>query len=276
MRLHHFGLAFIAFTITIMVLLFVRNHNVKQAYSQSAKCENELTSSLLDAMTDAIDKDGNGINIFDSEGKRRYAYDEFYRTLSLNLNEYLTKDTYIQDTIPALYLVDTNGYYVVFREEDNNNNLKTLVSPITPWTEYVGNGLYVIRYYLDDYVSVADRTTGVHYDGSLSEVKEALTQDGLSFVFDSYIHDLSTYEANREYVVWKAMEESLNYYVNRYNTNHLYCYDLTIPMSTGIQTGHPIDKPCMFALMQGKYFGISGTSANIYAYANYFSSIWYS
>lgn len=268
MKLHHYAMVFLVLTFGVLATYVVRNHVLNKTYTESIKCENELTSSLLDSITDAVETSNDGTYVFISEDRRKKAYDEFYKTLALNLNEYLTKDTYIQDTIPCLFLVDTDGYYVVFRENDATNTLTTIISPLNTWADYVDNGHWIIRYYLTDYVSVIDRDTGAHYDGRLSEVKDKLTDDGLLYVFDTYVHDYETYASNREYVIWRVMEESLNYYVNKYNVNTQYCYDLSIPMTTGIWQGHPIDKPCMFALMQGEYFGLSGTNSNVFAYAN--------
>lgn len=268
MKLHHYALAFFALIFATLAIVSIRKGVVNRTYKQAVKCENELTSSLLDAMTDAVDMSQTGEYLFNTEYKRKVAYDEFYATLSLNLNEYLTKDTYIRDTIPCLFLVDTDGYYVVYREEDADNTLQTKVSPLNTWSEYVGNGTWLIKYYLSDWVTIIDRSTGEHYDGHVEDVKIKTDNDGLSYVLHDYLASYEDYCAKREYCIYKTMEEQLNYYVNKYNVNAQYCYDLTIPMTTGIQEGHPIDKPCMFALMQGKYLGLSGTHSNVYAYAN--------
>ncbi len=267
MKLHHYAMVFLIIITAVLATYVIKNHVVEREYNQSVKCENELTSSLLDAITDAVTDSMDGTYIFASERQRKKAYESFYATLSLNLNEYVTKDIYIQDAIPCIFLVDTDGYYVVFRE-DNGGTLVTLTSPLNVWSDYVDNGHFILRFYLTDYVSIIDRDKGTHYDGTTEQVKEKLDEDNLLYLFNDYIADYDTYKEKREFIVYKAMEESLNYYVNKYNQNHQYIYDLTIPATQGISKGQSIDTPCMFAFMQGKYFGLSGTDANVYAYAN--------
>lgn len=268
MKIHHLFIFFAVIATVILGVYFIKTSTSRYTYNETIKCTNELTSALLDSITEVTERSETNGRLFETEKNRKIAYDSFYSTLSLNLNNYLTKDKYIQDTIPCLFLVDYDGYYVVYRETDSDNTMHTVVSPINIWSEETLNGSFVLRYYLNDHVQVIDRAVGTHYEGTRADVYAELTNDGYAYAFANTLKTDAIYKEAREYRIWKTLEEQLNYYVNKYNVYSEYYYELQIPNMQGLSNGKCIDNPCMFALMQGKYYGLPTTNANVYAYAN--------
>lgn len=250
-----------------MIFTVVRNNS--KAYDQSEKAEFELTASLLDAMTEAV-KNTEGNFLFNESAKREKAYNTFFETLSTNLSFEATKEKYIKDFIPAIFYVDTDGFYVTYQCKMADNERDTITTPINTWVEEVNSGKQVIRYFLKDYVEVINRNPygdeKSSYKGRVEDVYAEMSSSLRSHLSD-YLSSYDKYCDKRSICVARRMEEETNFYVNTYNVNSQYTYELQIPHDKFLQYGRQLDRPSMFAFMQGKYIGMTGKDANIFAFA---------
>lgn len=271
MKLQHYALIFIALSIGAILSMFLYTRQNHNAMVESEDSTFEITASLLDAMNDAIrESSDDGTYLFNSSEKRTNAYNSFFDTLSLNLQHYVSKDEYTKDAVPCIFFVDTNGFYVAYQKKVTDEYFMD-ITPINTWTEEINNGAVLIRYYLSDYVEITNRVPNgnekFEYAGTVKDVYNSLSSR-LKGILSGYLIDYDTYCDMRSEYIAKRMENETNYYVNTYNVHAQYNYELQIPHTTMLNYGKQIDRPCMYALIQGKYFGIAGTKANIFAYAN--------
>ena len=270
MKLQHFGLAFIALSLMAVVSMFFSTRQTYNDYTESEKAEFELTSSLLDAMEDAVKESNSETYVFNTNAKRESTYNSFYDTLSLNLSRYATKDKYLKDYIPCIFMVDTDGFYVTYQEKVGSEYELTTTT-LNTFVEEPASKVF-IRYFLNDYVEVTNLDVNKyggenHYVGSVEDVYSKLSS-ALQSALNDYLVTYEAYESKREDCIYKRLNQEINYYVNAYNRLSSHTYELQIPHTKYLNNGRVIDKPCIFGFMQGEYMGVVGTDANIFAYAN--------
>lgn len=285
MKLWHYALCFIALMIIPLVTTFSRITKTDKVEKQSRTCEYELSESLLGSL-EAIENVSNGKYIFQNKKDRQKAITTFYDVLSTNLGHTLLSDEFndkdvgvairVSESVPALFLVDTDGYYVCYRQYENGF-LQTHETPLNTWSDYISpSGDKIIRYFLDDYVEVIIRTSGVisenstfTYKGKREDVyKNIQSRFPSPSVFDEFIGSDEIYAQKRSECISKIMENELHFYVNTYNVDESHVYKFEIPNTIKDELGKQIDQPCTFALLKGEYFGLSKHNANIYAFSN--------
>lgn len=260
MKLHDWAIIFFSIFLVNFLVIFISVKTTQAENINDTRYSDYLTTATEDAIASVS---GNGSYIFCTERNRTKATNVFYETLAHCMEEEIRGKAYVQDMVPFIIMVDTDGYYVQYRDFDSEHTLATRVTPLNTWSSSVSNGQFTIRYFLNDYVEVLDRVTGDISKGHRNAVYEDIGSADLYFLSQN-----SFYE-ERDYVVVNKIEDSINYYCNQYNySNPLgYTYEVTLPRTIGTDEGRLIDGPCIISFLQGEWFGLTGTEANIYAFS---------
>lgn len=259
MKLHDWAIVFFAIFLANFLIIFIAVKTTQAENVNDTRYSDYLVTATEDAMARVYE---NKEYIFATKEKRKLASNTFYDTLSHCLEQEIRGESYVQDMVPFIIYVDTDGFYVQYRDFSSPDELTTIVTPINTWSDSVSKGRFLIRYFLNDNVEVLDRVTGNTVLGNRNTV---YSQIGASDLF--FLTQNSFYE-ERDYVIIDKIEKCINYYCNQYNhTNPMgYTYEVTLPKTKGTDEGRIIDNPCIISFLQGEWFGLTGTEANIYAF----------
>ena len=260
MKIHDWAIIFFAVFLANFLVIFVAVKITQAENVNDIRYSDFLTTATEDAIAKVYE---NNEYIFDTSDKRKLASNTFYETLSHCLSQEVRGESYVQDMVPFIIYVDTDGFYVQYRDFCSPSDLATVVTPINTWSDSVSNGRFLVRYFLNDNVEVLDRVTGNIATGNRFSVYSEIGST------DLYYLTQNTFYEEREYVILEKIEKSINYYCNQYNyTNPMgYTYEVTLPKTKGTDEGRLIDNPCIISFLQGEWFGLTGTEANIYAFS---------
>lgn len=260
MKLHDWAIIFFSIFLVNFLIIFISVKTTQAENINDTRYSDYLTTATEDAIASIHNTDEY---LFKTQENRSRAVNVFYDTLSYCLGEEIRGEAYVQDMVPFIIMVDTDGFYVQYRDFDSSHTLATRVTPLNVWSSSVSNGKYTVRYFLNDYVEVLDRVSGTITKGNRYEVYNIIGSSELYFLTQNAFYE------ERDYVVVNKIEDSINYYCNNYNyTNPLgYTYEVTLPRTKGTDEGRLIDNPCMISFLQGDWFGLTGTEANIYAFS---------
>lgn len=193
--------------------------------------------------------------VFEEEVKRVEAVKAFYESFYLNLNR---EKEEIKDSVPFVILVDTNGYYVSYGAQMNNNGIvyTDVITPLNAWArDYKRDDdhHYVVQFYMGkkNTVSItdADGTGQISYEGYYDKVYNELGRpDALRFMSSS-----DKFEAERNEVLQDTIEMVVNHYLNYYNnlTNDTEkTYQVRI-VGDNADGQRMLSQPTVMAFMQG-------------------------
>lgn len=261
MKIHDWALIFLGIFITYFLVIFISVKTTQAENVKDIRYSDYLTTATEDAIS-SIHTNGTDL-IFGTKENRKKASNIFYDTLSHCLENVVRGESYVQDMVPFIIYVDVNGFYVQYRDFTSSNELATIITPINTWNSSFDNGNYLVRYSLNEDVEVLDRTTGNTYKGNRFDVYNKAN------TVELYYLTQDTFYEERDYVVLQKIEDAINYYCNNYNyTNPMgYTYEVTLPRTKGTDEGRFIDQPCIISFLQGEWFGLTGTDANIYAFS---------
>ncbi|MCQ4085594.1 hypothetical protein [Saccharibacillus sp. JS10] len=205
---------------------------------------------MLNETVDQQYETGYGSKKFFRANKER-AVDAFYRTLTLNFN--LNKDAItignIAGYIPAIAVIDYDGYYIYATEEfvdaSGHTQLRPVWSPKKPYS-YSDNQNNMIQFSLDDFVKTYDRQSTSWVQGQRKEV-QAATKIPL-------LQDAATFEQVRRSTIIQNLQQDLAYVIQRHNhyaTHYGVDYVFTLPQISQEEWDNGIDDIGMIAFIQG-------------------------
>lgn len=265
-----------------------------------------LTSAVQDAakkMKETADPDKT---MPDPEDRKAIS-EVFFQSLAQDFG-YVTKEDLerLHVYVPALLLIDYDGYYVEYNERSDDlagTKLTPVISDLLPWTKTDETGHYAVRYTLTDKVYVTDTHTGKTYTGDFLDVADEMEGDpdtgfssvpvslrklGLSDRMDELEKDgtkkgtddsgdhtrdnTSWFQENRDEIIAGILEEKVNYYINHNNIaaavykDYGASYKFTMPKVDN-DWGKILKNPTVLGFLQGIRISDSDTFLNIYAFS---------
>lgn len=276
---------YIAVFLTVFIpLILLFNYRVSASVEygkQTTEYEEHLTKACNAAVdAAALLKTTESPYLYDTVSKRNAATEAFFRTLEQGFN--LVNDSNqissLRQHVPALCLVDMDGYYIyynaVYKESDGYLAVKQVMSPLNTWGYVTPNERYIIRYYLSDYVEVTNMETGKSMNGLYSSVYDYFNDEtGLSV-----LKDKETFELCKNDFIVSEVSQMLEYYINNYNqsvnrvsSGKINDYDIhyTFELSRVKYENwcNLLEKPSAMALLQGVVYNDGESDLNIYAMA---------
>ncbi|MWV42281.1 hypothetical protein GRF59_01440 [Paenibacillus sp. HJL G12] len=175
----------------------------------------------------------------------------FYRSLYSNLG--IEDDLPAQQTldyyIPAIAVVDYDGYYIYADEEFAGKDHETLIrhvwSPKKPYTYSDENG-NLIRFTLDNVVEIYEEQTGSWIQGLQ---KELINSTRVSLIAHSEL-----FEQVRRTTIVQTIEDDLANVINRHNeyaVKNGVSYDFTLPSISEEEWNNSVNDIGLIAFVQG-------------------------
>ena len=259
MKLSDYTILFAALLFAFLLPGFIGQAITSQAASRQTEYSQYLTNACLSAAAQSDLSDGLAFN---SERERSSAVFNFFETLTLNFN---AKNTTLENSIPyyvpAVVLIDNDGFYISYNEYDGE-----AYSPVTtslfPYQEEYGD--CIVRFFLNGSLDIIDKSTGLTHHFSNCEEAYSI-YPSLSFLESG---ELAKQE--QLHVATQAVSTQAEYWINHHNTYNLMykgAYTFTLPTITGEDWANAIEGPGILAFLQGPKLSYGKGYVNVYAFA---------
>ncbi|MBE9915725.1 hypothetical protein G8C92_17050 [Paenibacillus donghaensis] len=187
----------------------------------------------------------------------------FYKTLysNLGIEEDIPAQAALDHYIPAVAVIDYDGYYIYadeeFTSEDRQTMIKHVWSPKKPYAYSDGSG-NMVRFTLDNEVNVYDHRSGEWIQGLQRELKETINV--------ALIARSDLFEQIRRSTIVRTIENDLANVINRHNefaARNGISYQFTLPLISGEEWNNSINDIGLIAFIQG--LPVGHTYINNYA-----------
>lgn len=259
MKQSDYTILFAALLFAFLLPGFIGQAITSKATSRQTEYSQYLTNACQSAAAQSDLSDGLA---FHSEQERDSAISNFFETLTLNFN---VKNTTLENSIPyyvpAIVLIDNDGFYITYNEYDGDN-YSLVTTSLFPYQNDYGD--YIVRFFLNGSTDVIDKNTGLtHHFPSHTEAYA----DYPSLAF---FENADSFKQEQLYIATQAISKQAEYWINHHNTyNLLYdgAYTFTLPTVTGEDWANAIEGPGVLAFLQGPKLSYGKGHVNIYAFA---------
>ncbi|WP_145142286.1 hypothetical protein [Paenibacillus sp. Y412MC10] len=249
-------LVFVMIFLPLFQISSMRLNDLELAIQLTNRYDVIMKTAVQDAanvMNDTVDQDyepGYGSKKFFRANKER-AVESFYRTmaLSFDINGDAVAIGNLAGYIPAILVIDYDGYYVYstesFVDSNGDTQLRPVWSPKKPYSYSDPQG-NIIQFSLDDYVKSYDKASNQWHQGKRHEIV-GQTQITL-------LKDPQTFENVRRQTIINGIQNDLAYVINRHNqyaTRYGVDYIFTLPQISQEEWDNGIDDIGIVAFVQG-------------------------
>lgn len=190
-----------------------------------------------------------------TRANKKEAINSFMKTLSINfgIEDQKIGQGVLKAYIPVVVIVDYKGFYVFAMEEFRNSANESIMDlvemPLKSYTykDKLGN---MLSFTLDDYVTAYDSSQQKWVEGFREEIADEVTIP--------LLQDPILFENVRRSTVLQAIQEDIQYYINRHNTyakRFGVTYTFTMPIISQEDWHNTIDDIGMIAFIQGVPLG---------------------
>lgn len=256
MKITSFALIFVMIFLPLFQISSMRLNDLEIAIQLTNRYDVIMKTAVQDAanvMNDTVDQDyepGYGSKKFFRANKER-AVESFYRTMALNfdVNGDAVAVGNLAGYIPAILVIDYDGYYVYstesFVDSNGQTQLRPVWSPKKPYSYSDAQG-NIIQFSLDDFVKSYNKSTDSWIQGKRHEVA---TQTQINL-----LKNAQTFENVRRQTIINGIQNDLAYVINRHNqyaTRYGVDYIFTLPQISQEEWDNGIDDIGIVAFVQG-------------------------
>ena len=258
MNKNHFILLFSLVFLFVWSSLFVKQKSYEMAMDTKIRLDEALLTSVNSAtvtLSDAYTAKGNSA--------LKQASDTFFQSLYVCLGTEgdKTKEQELNLYIPAVVMVDMDGFYICFLEQVHSADgtiLQHVWSECQPY--YYEDNVFLYRFGLDDTVYTVEKATGTVLQTSYKEVMADSMLQTYYATGDVFDTDES-YREKKLYAIRTSVEESLSEILVSHNgIAGQYGLDIWFRMPNFLQMFTPaMEHPSIFAVFQGWPLNADGT-----------------
>ena len=263
MKAQHWAVLVALFGFIFFIFVYISNMLL---HTQTVKTE-QLESALLGSVQAALAEGDLGEDeIFKDEENREDAIRVFYKTFTRATDLYGNKADLARYYVPFIVLVDNDGYYLSYiqndYDSDGNEYYNDIITTKTTWSvNYTG---FTVRFFLNNTVEVT-RSNGKRYSGMYDEVWANMgNPSSLNFMSSE-----EAFEAEKYSQICQLTEDDVNYYIKTHNIYENYLlnadYTFTMPATDLDPRNRLMDEPSVIAFVQGYQESVSAGTINAYA-----------
>lgn len=277
-----FVIIFLALLYSFFGLFSASQDITTTASVKNSEYSQYLTTAVHDAAKE-MKKTVNGSVSMPDNTAREKVMNTFYNSLALNFGYDTEEDmSRLRSYVPAVILVDTNGYYICYEhlvKENGRSYIKPIISEINTWAKTTKDGSILVRYYLGNNVDITF-LKDVTVDGTTYNKGKVMSGNFLNLYKEiddpSSANDLTSLGFNSEAAFTKAkrnciipdIQEKAEYYINNHNniTSSLGTdYIFEMPTTSEDDWVRVLENPTCLAFLQGIQISNTKKYLNIYA-----------
>ena len=262
MRTENFITLFITLSFAIYALFCWHTNLLSAQTKENTKTESILIASNQAALS-AVEERNSAGAIFQKSSVRETAIEKFKDNFNRAMNYNGSNETLVDYYVPCIFLVDDDGYYVVYTTtaigSNNAQYMQNVITEINTWTRTYGD--YTVRYHLSNTVEIYKGNQ--QYSGVYGEAYAHFsTPSQLNFM-----QDYSTFIEEKDNVICSIMQNQINYYIsthNDYANTYDKTYTFTMPQITDFNA-RLMDAPSIISFAQGIQYSTTKGYINVYA-----------
>jgi len=269
MKIINCAIIFVICFLPIMFLLDMKKDQVSTAKELSIQYNRGIDAAVQDAAKTLLinvqqQYESSYGSLKFTKANKKEAINSFLKTLSTNfgIEDQIIGQGVLKAYIPVIAIVDYKGFSVFameeYRQSTNESVMDLVEMPFKPYT-YKDNQGNMLSFTLDDYVTV--------YDASQQKWVEGFREEIASEVTIPLLQDPDLFENVRRSTILHAIQEDIQYYINRHNTyakRFGITYTFTMPIISQEDWHNTIDDIGVIAFIQGVPLG-GGHVYNHYA-----------
>ena len=240
MKASHFTILFSVLMIAFLLPHFIGEEITTEASRKQETYAQYLTNACITAASGSDMSDGLA---FGSDAEREGAVSSFYNSLALSMNlKNTTVETSLSNYVPAIILIDNDGFYVSYNEYDGSQ-YHNVLTPINTYSRQYGSD--IVKFYLDGSLSILDRHGEYVYFGNRQDACDA-------YPSLSFLRTDEEYAEERAIVVTELIKGQMEYYINYHNTyNRLYqaSYTFSLPTISDQDWANLVDAPGVLSFL---------------------------
>ncbi|CAM2783337.1 hypothetical protein PASE110613_00620 [Paenibacillus sediminis] len=260
MKITEFGLVFVIIFLPSFVIFGYHVNDQQHVNRLLVQYSTALRTATQDA---AKSLDINEMQEYESKyeslksfkADKDSALNSFLHTLYLNFG--ISEDSSAQEAllrfIPALIVIDYDGYYIYAASEYVNDNGETIIShewsPKKPYA-YADRDGNSVQFTLDSYVTAYGANNQTWYHGFQHEIQGTNTIP--------LLQDADTFDHVRRSTIVTSIQNDLAYYINKHNeyaSRVGVTYEFTLPTISQEEWNNSIDDIGIIAFIQGMPVG---------------------
>lgn len=261
MRLTDFAIIFMCIVFTFNIGQTTKIKDLNAVQNKRLELNRALENATDDATRKLVEVGGEYKKL---KINKEEAVRQFYKTLYLNLNlmDDKLQQTSLEQYIPAIAIIDYDGYYIYSNEEyiENGEPITTKVwQPKKYFTHKAEDNKYIYMFTISDYVTVYSTGEEKIYEGKRADVAKEID----TFV----LRDEEEFDQTRRETIVRTIQEDLIYYFNKCNEigRHFgQTYNFYLPQIEEHDWTNTIDDIGMFVFFQGFPMGVTNEKYNYY------------
>lgn len=276
-----FLLLFVSIFASVFVI-YSFHVDVTTSYEQQTTLYQEKLRETVAAAAKEASRNGyeedETLYYFKREDQRNKTINAFYHTLQNTFNtvENTNSSYALKDKVPAIALIDTDGFYICYRQPltiSGSLEMRDVVTPIFTWSEATSERNYLIRYFVkeDELVEVTDLSNKRIITGTHKEVFDYFERDS---ELKEYLETKEDFQYHRISTIVLKTQETIEYYINNYN---YLIKDISDEQDWGIRYTFEmpqidyedwcglLDEPGVISFLQKRPFFSAGDYINVYA-----------
>ncbi|MCM3126696.1 hypothetical protein ACFQ3J_03380 [Paenibacillus provencensis] len=223
---------------------------LEQQYTQAVQTAVQDASSVMNLNEDPLLETSYASSKFTRVDKD-LLLDTFIHTISINfgLDEDLSAQRAFLTYLPALLVIDYDGYYIYQSAPYTNQEGQNAEEHL--WTEkkmyiYADELGNTVRFTLDDYVYAYEHRTGQWVEGYLDEIR--------ALISIPLLQDAEAFDQVRRQTIVSEIQDGIAHAIHIHNEKALhngYAYQFTLPVIPQEEWYNTIDDVGVMAFIQG-------------------------
>jgi len=260
MKLTDLAIFFVIIVLPFILILRIKSENLQNAAYKSEAINRYLDTAVEDASEAMIVRGFNN----KIEISREKAINAFFNTLFINFNIAGNEraKSILSAYIPAIVLIDYDGYSVMSMEEYTNSSgekeQKMVWKPKKPYV-YESDG-FIYLFTLDQKVTVYSPAANRFYEGLPEDIKTSLPGAG--------VLDNDLFDDVRKRIIVESIKSDVNTAINKHNrfaARYGITYSFSPPSISDGDWHRNIEDVGFLAFFQGIPIGLNGQRYNSFA-----------
>lgn len=260
MKITNFIMVFLIFIIPFNLITYIKLGDMKSVSIRNLELNRILDTSVQDGVASLVEVGENRRVIINKEKGVQAFFNTLYINFDVLDNPVLQRK--INGYVPAIVIVDYDGYYVLSQDIYTNSagyqEVKLVWKPKKSYAYSEGDFSYAFT--LDNMVTVYDSGADKFFKGDYHDLKFQ--------VADNVLQADTSFDQIRRRTIVECIKNDMNYYINKHNEvarKYGITYQFTMPTIENEDWYKTINDIGMLVFFQGIPLNTSGESYNTFA-----------
>lgn len=208
MKLTNLAILFFILEISVFAILDIRTNNLTAVTYKDIEYDKALDSAVDDGVIGLMELDSRRNLLLNKDT----AVIQFYESLFANFGVIGNKrlENRLKGYIPIILVTDADGFYIYYSDTYLSNGEKLLRER---WSEKIPyfheDDRLIYHFTLGPYITIYEKRSNLIYEGDYHDLRASFP--------GSILEDDELFDITRRSAIINAIENKMNFYINRYN-----------------------------------------------------------